>query len=149
MAGAGGQFQFRRQGPAMSTVTYFAARPGILRHSPWDALLVALAFAHGVLLLAAPTLAVVAVGLWWNSNTISHNFIHRPFFRSRALNTLFALYLSALLGFPQSMWRGRHLAHHAGVASRLKPSTQLVAEVLLVLTLWGALATLHGAFFLT
>jgi hypothetical protein len=133
----------------MSTATHTAARRGILRHSPWDALLVALALAHGVLLLAAPTLAVVAVGLWWNSNTISHNFIHRPFFRSRALNALFALYLSTLLGVPQSIWRGRHLAHHAGVAWRPRPGTQLVAEVLLVLALWSVLATCHAAFFLT
>jgi hypothetical protein len=126
-----------------------AARRGILRHSSWDALLVTLALAHGALLLAVPSLAVVAVGLWWNSNTISHNFIHRPFFRWRALNALFALYLSALLGVPQSIWRARHLAHHAGTACRLKPNTQMVTEVLLVLSLWGVLATFHGAFFLT
>ena len=70
----------------------------VARHSPWDALFVALALAHGVLLLAVPTLPVVAVGLWWNSNTVSHNFIHRPFFRSRVFDALFGLYLSALLG---------------------------------------------------
>ena len=48
----------------------------------------------------------------WNANTIAHNFIHRPFFRARALNTAFSCYLSLLLGFPQSLWRARHLAHH-------------------------------------
>ena len=147
----------------MSTATLRVARRGVLRHSPWDALLVALAAAHGALLLtvawsgdhataqgaAARGLAVVAVGLWWNSNTVAHNFIHRPFFRGRALNALFALYLSALLGVPQALWRDRHLAHHAGVAWRLRPSRQLAAEVLLVLAVWGALATFYGTFFLT
>jgi hypothetical protein len=133
----------------MATALLPAARPGVLRHSPWDALLVALAVAHGGLLLAAPSLPVVAVGLWWNSNTIAHNFIHRPFFRSRGLNTLFALYLSVLLGVPQSLWRDRHLAHHAGVAWRLKPSRQLAVEGLLVLILWGALALFCRTFFLT
>jgi hypothetical protein len=133
----------------MSTVTHGAARRGILRHSPWDALLVVLAAAHGAVLLAAPCLAVVAVGVWWGSNTIAHNFIHRPFFRSRVLDALFALYLSVLLGIPQSIWRDRHLAHHAGVSWRLKPTRQMAAEVLLVLGLWAALATFQGTFFLT
>ena len=35
----------------MSTATLRVARRGVLRHSPWDALLVALAAAHGALLL--------------------------------------------------------------------------------------------------
>jgi hypothetical protein len=55
---------------------------------------------------------IIAMALWWNANTISHNFIHRPFFRTRAMNAAFSLYLSLLLGFPQSLWRARHLAHH-------------------------------------
>jgi hypothetical protein len=133
----------------MSTAPLHVARPGVLRHSPWDALLVALAATHGGLLLAAPILPVVAVGLWWNSNTIAHNFIHRPFFRSRGLNVLFGLYLSVLLGVPQTLWRERHLAHHAGAAWRLKLSGRLAAEVVLVLFFWGALAASYGAFFLT
>ncbi len=133
----------------MSTLTPSLARPGVLRHSPWDAVLVLLALAHGAVLLAAPSLAVVAVGLWWNSNSVAHNFVHRPFFRWRWLNALFAIYLSGLLGVPQSIWRGRHLAHHAGVAWRFKPSVQMAAEVVLVLAVWGALATFLGTFFLT
>jgi fatty acid desaturase len=141
----------------MSTATHLAVNLGVLRHSPWDALLVALAAAQGAALLLvgawlgthAPTfLAVVAVGLWWNSNTIAHNFIHRPFFRGRVLNVLFALYLSVLLGVPQSMWRDRHLAHHAGVAWRLRLSWQFVTEVVLVLALWGTLAAFHPTLFL-
>jgi hypothetical protein len=122
---------------------------GVLRHSPWDALLVVLAVGHGVLLLTVPCLGVVAVGLWWNANTISHNFIHRPFFRSRALNALFGLYLSVVLGVPQSVWHDRHLAHHAGVPCRLQLTWQLAAEILLVLALWWSLATRWETFFLT
>jgi hypothetical protein len=47
----------------------------------WDALLVALAGLQGVVVLAAPSIPLIGVGVWWNANTISHNFIHRPFFR--------------------------------------------------------------------
>jgi len=83
-----------------------------LLHRRADALLLALALTHGWLLLVRPSLALVAVGLWWNANTVAHNFIHRPFFRARALNRIFSAYLSLLLGFPQALWRERHLAHH-------------------------------------
>jgi hypothetical protein len=133
----------------MSTTTLRVGWQGVLRHSPWDALFVGLAAAQGVLLLAVPSIGVVAVGLWWNSNTIAHNFIHRPFFRPRVLNAIFALYQSALLGVPQSIWRDRHLAHHAGVGWRLKPTWQMAAEVVLVLAVWTMLATFARTFFLT
>ena len=133
----------------MIQATPLATHHGILRHSPWDALFVVLAVAHGVLLLAVPTLPVVAVGLWWNSNTVSHNFIHRPFFRSRVHNSLFGLFLSALLGIPQSIWRDRHLAHHRGVAWRARLDRQMAAEIFVVLALWVALAMCHTTFFLT
>src|SRR6185295_11342646 len=42
------------------------ARTGILlRHSPRDALLVGLALLHGALLVRAPSVPLVALGLWW------------------------------------------------------------------------------------
>src|SRR5579862_8981900 len=133
----------------MSAATLRAGRRGILRHSPWDALLVGLSVAQGIVLLAAPSPAAVALGLWWGSNTIAHNFIHRPFFRPRLLNVLFGLYLSVLLGVPQSVWRERHLAHHAGARWRPRASAQMACEVVLVGALWGALAMLAGTFFLS
>ena len=37
-------------------------------------------------------------------------------FPTPALNTAFSCYLSLLLGFPQSLWRARHLAHHGARA---------------------------------
>src|ERR1051325_648190 len=85
----------------------------MFRNSRWDALLIGLSAVHAALLLAFPSVVLVAVGLWWNANTISHNFIHRPFFTSRRANRGYAVFLSALLGFPQSLWRQRHLRHHA------------------------------------
>jgi hypothetical protein len=137
------------------TTTNISARTGaigawaVLRHSRWDALLIALAAAHGLLLLVAPAVPVIALGLWWNANTISHNFIHTPFFRRRALNRWFSLYLSALLGLPQTLWRDRHLAHHAGDAWRLRLSANLIGEVLLVAGLWVALLALAPQFWLS
>src|SRR5580693_3219077 len=112
------------------------AHRGIRLTDRWDVVMVALAAAHGVLLLEAPTGPAIAIGLWWSSNTISHNFIHRPFFQQRAPNRLFAAYLSLLLGFPHSLWRDRHLAHHGGVPARLHVSGELAVQAVLVLLLW-------------
>lgn len=125
------------------------AQRGVLRTSPWDALMVALAAAHAVILVTTPTVPVIALGLWWNSNTISHNFIHRPFFRRRSANFLFAVYLSVLLGIPQSLWRDRHLAHHAGIHRRTRLSRELALEAALVLSLWTVLAARAPVFFLS
>jgi hypothetical protein len=132
-----------------SAVSSVQARGALLRHSRWDALLVALAALHGVVLVAFPLMPVVAVGVWWNSNTIAHYFIHAPFFRSLRLNVLFGLYLSALLGIPQTIWRERHLAHHAGVAWKPRFSSQLIAETALVVGLWLGLLAFQPRFFLT
>jgi hypothetical protein len=92
---------------------------------------------------------VIALGLWWNSNTIAHYVIHKPFFRSRTLNVLFSLYLSVLLGVPQTIWRQRHLAHHAGLAWRVRLSCQTVAEFSLIFALWALLLAYQGRLFFT
>jgi hypothetical protein len=126
-----------------------AAGCALFRHSRWDALLVALAVGHGALLLAVPAAPVIALGLWWNSNTVAHYFLHKPFFRSRVLNGLFAMYLSVLLGVPQALWRERHLAHHAGIAWRCRLGSRLAAETALVVGLWALLLFRAPAFFLT
>jgi Fatty acid desaturase len=122
---------------------------GVFRHSPWDALPVALAAGHGGLLLLAPAAPLVAVGLWWNSNTVSHLFMHRPFFRSWAANRLFAWYLTLLLGIPQTVWRDMHLAHHAGVSWKPRLSGPVLVEVALVLGLWTVLLIVAPWWFLT
>lgn len=132
----------------MASVALRFESKSILRFSAWDAWFVALAGLHGAFLLMFPSALVIALGLWWNANTISHNFIHRPFFRPRILNGLFSAYLSVLLGFPQTLWRERHLTHHAGVPAKLRWSPPLLMETLLVGALWTALATLQTHFFL-
>ncbi len=118
------------------------------RFSRRDAILVALTVLHARILAVWPLAPVIALGLWWNSNTIAHNFIHRPFFRSDAMNRLFSAALTALLGIPQTLWRDRHLAHHAGVSWRFRISTRLATETALVVCLWSFLAAWHPSFFL-
>jgi len=117
----------------------------------WDALLIALALAHGCVLLAWPSIPLIALGLWWSANTISHHFIHRPFFRTRAMNEAFSCYLSLLLGFPQSLWRARHLAHHLereGLRDRHDLRLARL-DLVVVMALWGALLVLVPGFALT
>jgi hypothetical protein len=114
-----------------------------------DLKLVALAGAHAAVLIAAPTAPVIAIGLWWNANTISHYFIHRPFFHRRSANRAFALFLSVLLGFPHALWRNRHLAHHAGVSTRTRLSGELAVQMALVLLLWIVMCAAAPLFFLS
>ena len=133
--------------PASSSLR-LPQRDFILR-SRWDAVMIALTAVHAVVLVTAPTIPVIALGLWWNSNTISHNFIHRPFFRRRSANLMFATYLSVLLGIPQSLWRDRHLAHHAGIPHRLRLSGELAIEATLVLSFWAAIAARTPVFFVS
>jgi Fatty acid desaturase len=121
---------------------------GVWRSSQRDSLFVMAAAVHAVILIRWPAPPLIALGLWWNANTIAHNFIHRPFFRAAVVNRLFSAALSVLLGIPQTLWRDRHLAHHAGVEWRLRISRQLVIETSLVLSLWIALALRQPRFFL-
>ena len=116
------------------------ARP----HTVSDAWFVALAGVHAVVLVTAASVPVVAIGLWWNANTISHNFIHRPFFARRWANGLFSIGLSLLLGVPQQFWRTRHLRHHArpeprrySLASAVSPTVAL--EGIAIVLMWAAI----------
>src|SRR3984893_3286643 len=132
----------------MASVAWHYPRMGIWRFSHCDARLVALAALHATILAVWPVAPLIAVGVWWNSNTIAHNFIHRPFFRSAGMSRVFSAALSVLLGIPRTLWRDRHLAHHAGIEWRLHFSRRLVAETALVVCLWVALALLQPRFFL-
>ena len=126
-----------------------ARKSGVFRHSSSDALFVALAVVHSVVLLTAPSLPLIALGLWWNANTIAHNFIHLPFFQSRRLNTCFSAFESLVLGIPQRLWRDRHLAHHNDrPPSRLAWSRQTCFEAALVSALWSVLLAFAPGFFL-
>jgi hypothetical protein len=122
----------------MSAVPQVVVR-GLATRERADLVLVSLAVAHGAALLAAPSLPLIALGMWWNANTIAHNFIHAPFFRRRELNAAFSCSLSLVLGFPLSLWRRRHLEHHAG-GGRLPPPRLAAVETGLLLLLWASLA---------
>ena len=58
------------------------------------------------------------------------------------------MFLSVLLGIPQTLWRERHLAHHAGKDWRFHFSRRLAAEMMLILGLWSFLLARHPRFFL-
>ncbi len=119
----------------------------ILRHSPWDAVFIGLAAVHAAVLLSAPSIPAIAILLWWNSNTVSHNFIHLPFFRSSVMNRLFSMYLTLLLGFPQSLWRDRHLAHHRGKGT-VTWTPAIAVEFVAVIGMWSILLARMPEFFL-
>lgn len=119
-----------------------------LRQSRKDLILVACSVLQGAALLLVPSLLLVAVGLWWSSNTVAHCFLHRPFFRSPQVNRLFALYQTALLGVPQTLWRERHLAHHADRPWRFHWSGPLALELLVIACVWTSLAALAPRFLL-
>jgi hypothetical protein len=120
---------------------------GILRHSNKDAVLILLSLVYAGLLLLVPSAVLIALGLWWIANTVAHNFIHTPFFRSRALNRAFSIYLSALMGFPQELWRQRHLRHHRDDEQPITLTMKAVAESMVVLTVWLSLAISAPWFF--
>jgi len=109
-----------------------------------DLLPVLLTGAHASVLVLAPTVATVACGLWWNANAVSHQHVHRRFFRRRWQDAAFSAWLSLLLGLPQRFWRRRHLAHHfphkAARRRRARLDRGLCFETALVAAAWTALA---------
>jgi fatty acid desaturase len=63
-------------------------------------------------------LGAVFVGLMfcycWNVQSISHNFIHNPFFRNDWLNRAFSVLETLVMGVPQTIYHHYHLNHHFG-----------------------------------
>ena len=59
-----------------------------------------------------------AILISWNINSVSHNFIHNPYFQSDALNIAFSFILSLTLGFSQAMYNFVHMRHHSGNMDR-------------------------------
>lgn len=109
---------------------------------------VALSVVHVAAVVLVPHPLVIAIGLWWNANTISHNFIHRPFFATPSANRAYAFFLSLLLGFPQTLWRDRHLLHHAGDSrpAHLRAASRI--ELGGIVVLWLSLAAAAPGWFL-
>ena len=104
---------------------------GLFRRSGWDAVPALLVYVHlGLLValfLAWPQLswgerlggaALYALAIGWNQDSVAHNFIHNPFFRSRWLNRLTEYALTLENGVPQTMYRYVHMRHHAGNSDR-------------------------------
>jgi len=129
----------------------------LLRHPWWDVVAILLSLVHGVVLLLVPSTMIVAVGMWWNANTIAHHAIHTPFFRRQALNRLYSAYLTLLIGVPQTLWRRRHLEHHfpnrraqASGANRARPRAVepgIWLESALLLVVWTIVVSIDWRFF--
>jgi fatty acid desaturase len=107
-----------------------AAR-GLFRYTAWDAVPALLACLHLALILtffvAWPEMSwparivgavLYALAIGWNLDSVSHNFIHNPFFRSPLLNRVTDFILTFSLGTPQTMYRFVHMRHHAGNSDR-------------------------------
>src|SRR5262245_14542278 len=104
------------------------ARPGqLFRYSAYDAVPALGASANLALLLAsfaffsvlplwalALMFCAVAFCYCWNVQSISHNFIHNPFFTSTWLNRAFSVLESLAIGIPQTIYLHYHLNHHFG-----------------------------------
>jgi len=108
----------------------------LFAHSRFDGLLVLLALAQAGLLLygtltvgSVPWGVTVALGLVsvflmpTNYMCIGHNFVHNPFFTSRRLNRLFAVFNSALVGTPLTLHRIHHFLHHKYNNDAIDPAT--------------------------
>jgi hypothetical protein len=141
-----------------------ARSSSLFRHTVKDAWLIMAALVQGLLTAATvpfvlfaglkgalAAAAYLGASLWWCSNTIAHNHLHNPLLCSRRWNAVLSAFLSVVLGVPQTLWRARHLAHHAGDARRRKrwPLGALFAvEVGLIAGLWIGLAILAPSFLL-
>lgn len=119
------------------------ASSSLFRHSARDGWLVLVTLAQALGTLAAFGAGsawagvVLGVGICWCSNTVSHNHLHNPLFRSARRNRAFDLWLTLLLGVPQTLWKARHLWHHAGEPARER--RPLPSRARLELALVGAL----------
>jgi len=103
----------------------------IFAYSKWDIVPVLAAFAHLAfnvyilagfgdrpLWLSAVLASVYAVSISWNINSVSHNFIHTPYFRTRWMNYAFSLVESVAIGFSQTYYHWIHMRHHSGNSDR-------------------------------
>ncbi len=103
----------------------------IFAYSRWDVVPVLAALLQGAYLIGLVLLfphaswltrilfgCGYAISISWNINGISHNFLHNPYFRSRALNRLFSIWESLVVGFSQVFYECVHKRHHKGNSDR-------------------------------
>ena len=104
---------------------------GLFAWSNWDVVPVLAALAHLAFVIwvvlgfsARPLLGNVgcaclyAFAISWNINSVSHNFLHTPYFRQPLLNRAFSLLESVAIGFSQTFYTWVHLRHHEGNSDR-------------------------------
>jgi fatty acid desaturase len=104
----------------------FRLRP-FFRYSAWDALpassgvgILALFIANLVFFdrmpwwVMAPAFVAVAMSYVWNLQSISHNFIHNPFFTNKWLNYAYSVVETLVIGVPQVLYHHYHMNHHWG-----------------------------------
>jgi hypothetical protein len=113
---------------------------------PADAWLLFGTLAYIGAVFLSPNMLTIGLGIWWLLNTVSHNFIHQPFFKSRAINRAFAIYLSVLTLVPHRLWRDKHFAHHADRSWRLKLSSELCVQLTFVALFWSIALTQNPRF---
>ena len=103
----------------------------IFAYSKWDIVPVLAAMAHLAfnidliagfesrpLWLSAALGSLYALSISWNINSISHNFIHTPYFRSRWMNRLFSLLESVTIGFSQTYYHFVHMRRLDGITHK-------------------------------
>ncbi len=108
-----------------------AAHPRIFAHSPWDIVPVLAGIAHLMFVVwfylhipalhwwqIVPLGTLYAISISWNINSVSHNFLHNPYFTSQALNRAFSLVESLAIGFSQAFYSWVHMRHHSGNSDR-------------------------------
>lgn len=106
----------------------------IFAHSAWDIVPVLMGIGHFAYVIglffafehlpfwAFALLAFVySVSISWDINSVSHNQIHNPFFRSDLANRLFNVLLSVTMAFSQTMYHYVHMRHHSGNMDRPGP----------------------------
>lgn len=114
----------------------------VFRYTAWDAVPALLAYLHLALIIAFlfawPAMTwperlagaiAYALAIGWNLDSVSHNFIHNPFFRSKTLNRITEFVLTFALGTPQTMYRFVHMRHHAGNSDRPGPDGETIDPI--------------------
>lgn len=69
---------------------------------------------------------IYAISISWNINGVSHNFIHTPYFKPRALNYAFSMLESLAIGFSQTYYHWVHMRHHTGNSDRRDAQGQTI-----------------------
>jgi fatty acid desaturase len=111
------------------------ARWKFFRYSAWDSLVVlgglgqfALVVGSLIYFPVLPVWALVLIGFvqaWsicWNLQSVSHNFIHNPFFAWEPLNRLWGVIETIELGVPHMIYHHFHMNHHFGDNDKIGPN---------------------------